>query len=108
MKSVRFFPFDFVSILIQSTVMPVVWLAKLFFDFKLHEKKFTVFVCLVSMNVVLFVADCCWYVHTQMLVSAVQSGELDLPGYCDILKERVTRDKVRPCGITHELFVGLC
>lgn len=30
-----------------------------------------------------------------MLVSAVQSGELDLPAYCDILKERVTRDKVR-------------
>ncbi|CAM9986148.1 unnamed protein product, partial [Pylaiella littoralis] len=29
-----------------------------------------------------------------MLVSAVQSGELDLPAYCGILKERVTRDKV--------------
>ncbi|CBN76477.1 conserved unknown protein [Ectocarpus siliculosus] len=29
-----------------------------------------------------------------MLVSAVQSGELDLPAYCNILKERVVRDKV--------------
>lgn len=29
-----------------------------------------------------------------MLVSAVQSGELDLPAYCEILRERVTRDKV--------------
>ena len=30
----------------------------------------------------------------QMLVSAVQSGELDLPAYCEILRERVVRDKV--------------
>ncbi|CAM9488486.1 unnamed protein product, partial [Hapterophycus canaliculatus] len=29
-----------------------------------------------------------------MLVSAVQSGELDLETYCDILRERVIRDKV--------------
>lgn len=33
-----------------------------------------------------------------MLVSAVQSGELDLPAYCDILRERVVRDKVSFIG----------
>lgn len=38
----------------------------------------------------------------QMLVSAVQSGELDLPAYCDIVRERVIRDKVIRC----DSFIG--
>ncbi|CAM9718039.1 unnamed protein product, partial [Ectocarpus fasciculatus] len=37
-----------------------------------------------------------------MLVSAVQSGELDLPAYCNILKERVVRDKVLAMHLKNE------
>lgn len=40
----------------------------------------------------------------QMLVSAVQSGELDLKAYCDILRERVIRDKVKKWPTTRKGF----